>query len=146
MQEAAIGDPVVPNSTTELLAAAFGSDFKQVNPVITPIFGLETVDSGLATSGIYQFNTRNHSAILTPYDTHHPEDGMCLECTVGEQTQIVTYLGSYLLYGTPVILDPYASAKLSKSYIKGRDAAVDWANSNTIFECAINPKFAVYIN
>jgi len=145
MQEAAAGDPVVPNSTTELLAAAFGPDFKQVNPIMRPIFGLETVDSGMATSGIYQFNTGNHSAILTPVDKHH-DDEVCLECTVGEQTQIVTYLGSYLMYGTPVILDPYASGKLSSTYTKGRDAAVDWANSNTIFECAINPKFAVYIN
>lgn len=147
MQEAATGDPVVPNSTTELLAAAFGSNFKQINPIITSIYGLEAADAGTVTSGLYQFNSRNHGGLLSPFDSNNPGDAPCMECTVAEQTQAVTYLGYYLLTGTPMIIDPYASAKqIDNRFLKARDAAVDWAYTNTLFDCAINPKFAVYIN
>jgi len=136
MQEAALGDTVVPNSTTELLAAAFGSNFKQINPVITPIFGLEAVDAGTVTSGLYQFNTGVHGGLLVPS-----------ECTVAEQTQALTYIGTYLATGTPLIIDPYAGAKqLNSQLTSGRDAAIDWAYSGSLFSLPINPKFAVYIN
>jgi len=131
MQEA-IGDQVVPNATTEMLARAMGPDFPQVEPVVESIYGMTTASAGVA-NGLYQFNTANHSFLLSP-------DPTAPQFTYWGQLQTVNYLGSYLLTGTPMIIDPTAA----KGNSKQADTASSWAMQS--YPMTINAEAAVYVN
>ena len=130
MQEA-IGDQVIPNAVTDMLARAMGTSFPQVEPIVTPIYGMGSSAAGVA-SGLFQFDTANHGFLLSP-DPTHPE------FTYWGQLQTVNYLGSYLLSGIPVILDP---ATLKGKSIQA-DAASNWAMQ--MYSYTINAEAAVYV-
>jgi len=130
MQEA-IGDQVIPNAVTDMLARAMGTSFPQVEPIVNPIYGMGSSPAGVA-NGLFQFNTPNHSFLLSP-DPEHPE------FTYWGQLQTVNYLGSYLLSGTPVIIDPTSSKGKSLQ----ADAAANWSMQSYPF--TINAEAAVYV-
>ncbi len=117
MQEA-IGDTVVPNLSTDALARAFGSAFPQVEPVVSSIFGMSTSPAGVA-SGLFQFDTPNHGFLLNNEDP---------QFTYAGQVQTVTYIGTFLQTGTPMIINPFASAKSISEVVK--DAAAKSATTN----------------
>ena len=131
MQEA-IGYQVVPNATTEMLARAMCPDFPQVEPVVESIYVMTTASAGVA-NGLYQFNTANHSFLLSP-------DPTAPQFTYWGQLQTVNYLGSYLLTGTPMIIDPTAA----KGNSKQADTASSWAMQS--YPMTINAEAAVYVN
>ncbi len=130
MQEA-IGDTVIPNISGDMIARAFGANFPQINPVVNAIPGMATADPGVA-NGLFQFDTPNHGFLLSP-DPSHPE------FTYWGQMQTVNYLGSYLLTGTPMILDPTATKGTSKA----ADSASEWALRT--FNYSINARAAVLV-
>ncbi|NOY23721.1 MAG: hypothetical protein GXO70_09475 [Acidobacteria bacterium] len=130
MQEA-IGDTVVPNISGDAEARAFGANFPQVNPIVNAISGMTTADPGVA-NGLFQFDTPNHGFLLSP-DPSHPE------FTYFGQLQTVTYLGSYLQTGTPMIIDPAAT----KSSGNTADSASEWALRT--FNYSINARAAVLV-
>ncbi|NOZ13371.1 MAG: hypothetical protein GXO69_06950 [Acidobacteria bacterium] len=130
MQEA-IGDTVVPNVAGDAEARAFGPDFPQVKPIVHAISGMTTADPGVA-SGLFQFDTPNHGFLLAP-DPSNPQ------FTYYGQLQTVNYLGSYLMTGTPMILDPAAT----KGVGAAADTASEWALRT--FNYSINAKAAVLV-
>jgi len=130
MQEA-IGDTVVPNLATDMLARAMGPSFPQVNPVVAPIFGMATADPGVA-NGLFQYDTPNHGFLLSP-------DPSAPQFTYWGQLQAVNYLGSYLLTGTPIIMDPATA----KGKAASADTAAEWAMRD--FSFTINARAAVYV-
>ncbi len=130
MQEA-IGDTVIPNISGDILASAFGTNFPQINPVVHAIPGMTTADPG-AANGLFQFDTPNHGFLLAP-DPSHPE------FTYFGQLQAVTYLGSYLQTGTPMIINPAAT----KSSGNAADSASEWALRT--FNYSINAQAAVLV-
>ena len=127
----AIGDTVIPNVSGDLIARAFGANFPQVNPVVHPIPGMATANPGVP-NGVFQFDTPNHGFLLAP-DPSHPE------FTYWGQVQAVNYLGSYLLTGTPMILDPAAT----KGTGQAADSASEWALRT--FNYSINAQAAVLV-
>ncbi len=130
MQEA-IGDTVVPNISGDAEARAFGPNFPQVNPVVHAITGMSTAEPGVA-NGLFQFDTPNHGFLLAP-DPSHPE------FTYWGQMQAVTYLGSYLQTGTPMIINPAATKGTSAA----AESASEWALRT--FNYSINASAAVLI-
>ncbi len=130
MQEA-IGDTVVPNLSTDALARAFGSAFPQVEPVVSSIFGMSTSPAGVA-SGLFQFDTPNHGFLLNNEDP---------QFTYAGQVQTVTYIGTFLQTGTPMIINPFASAKSISEVVK--DAAAKSATTN--FNPVVDVNHAIYV-
>lgn len=130
MQEA-IGDTVIPNISSDMLARAFGANFPQVNPVVQTIPGMATADPGVA-NGLFQFDTPNHGFLLSP-DPSHPE------FTYYGQLQTAHYFGSYLMTGTPMIINPAAT----KGTGNAADSASEWALRT--FNYSINASAAVLV-
>jgi len=130
MQEA-IGDQVIPNAVTEMLARAMGPSFPHVEPVVQTVPGMATSPQGVA-SGFFQFDTPNHGFLLSP-------DPSAPQYTYWGQLQTVNYLGAYLLSGTPVIVDPVSL----KGKAAGADSASEWALRS--FPYTINARAAVYV-
>ena len=93
-----IGDPVVPNSATEDLARAMA--IPQANNLVT-ISGLTQVPTPHQGSALFQFNNPNHGCILDP----------TCPFVVAVQTQTLTFIGSALIQGTPLVIDPLGSNK-----------------------------------
>ncbi len=130
MQEA-IGDTVVPNISGDALARAFGSAFPQIEPVVSSIFGMSTSPAGVA-SGLFQFDTPNHGFLLNNEDP---------QFTYAAQVQTVTYIGTFLQTGTPMIINPFASGKSISDVVK--DAAAKSATTN--FNPVVDVNHVIYV-
>jgi hypothetical protein len=82
-----IGDPVLPNVGSEMLAVATGAT--QVGAVIVPILGVPTADEAVGKTGLTQFKI----AGTDPYDVHGFAGGGS-PAGVAARQQIVAYLKS----------------------------------------------------
>jgi hypothetical protein len=111
-----IGDAVIPNGNTELLAAHLGLPL--LDPVAQNLFGLPTVETGTgyAGSGLFQFGTTDvpvgHAFLLRPEDTL-PDMTVVANPVAEAQAQMATYFGTYLATlpdGVGTIIDPFAAA------------------------------------
>ena len=132
MQEA-IGDQVVPNISGDALARAFGPAFPQIEPVVNPIFGMATSPAGVA-SGLFQFDINDHGFLL---NNENPQ------FTYAGQVQTVTYIGSYLQTGTPMIINPFASGKAISIPEALKDAAAESATTN--FNPVVDVNHAIFV-
>jgi len=111
-----VGDAVIPNLNTELLADHLG--LQLLDPFAQNLLGLTTVPvgTGYDGSGLFQFGTADapvgHAFLLRPEDTL--PDMMVVANPVAEaQTQMATYFRSYLATlpdGMGTIIDPFAAA------------------------------------
>jgi hypothetical protein len=68
--EESIGDCLVPNMTTEMLARAIGA--KLMTPSITDVFGLDTVSGPTDQTTLVQYHMVDDTDIYFPPETNVP--------------------------------------------------------------------------
>ncbi len=127
----AIGDQVIPNISGDAIARAFGSQFPQVEPIVNPIFGMTSVEAGVA-SGLFQFDINDHGFLL---DNKNPQ------FTYAGQVQTAYYIGTFLQTGTPMIINPFESGKSIPEMLKS--AAAESATTN--FNPVVDVNHAIYV-